>query len=89
MPEGMIEASGYVVVQAVRSRWYPDQVAQSAKIVRATQKKPTLVDDQVAVKIKIRLPAAVFEAFEAGATIEIPDSLIDREVTVTAEDANV
>lgn len=80
-----VEATGYVVVQGIRSR-YGKQEVRSARVRRITQSRPRLGTDEIAVKLAVRVPVAAFGPFEAAAVVDIPEDLVAaNNVEVTAE----
>jgi hypothetical protein len=85
MANETVRATGYVVVEGRRSRYYPDNGVESARLVAVKQNKPTtLTGDQVAIKVTIELPKAAFEALRPEALIVVPEELIQHEVQVEA-----
>lgn len=84
MSSGMVNATGYLVVEGVRAR-YGNKSVTEAKTVRITKGKPsTLTADQIAVKVTIRLPAKAFDALQPEAVILVPEELIQQPVEVQA-----
>jgi hypothetical protein len=81
-----VTATGYIVLEAVRSR-YGKQEVRDAKVRKVTQARPGLSTDQIAVKLQIRVPAAAFGPFQAAAVIDVPAELIaENNVEVQAEE---
>lgn len=83
-----VDALAYLTVEGIRSR-YGDKSVRTAKVVRVTQGKPaSLSGDQIAVRVKIRLPAKAFDPLEPDALIIVPEELIQRPVEIEATEGN-
>ena len=60
-------------------QWYADR--RRAKNIRALAKKPSrLAKNEIAIKINLSVPDALFERPELQASIVIPDSAVNRPV---------
>lgn len=80
-----VDATGYLVIEGWRNR--VSGRVLTAKTVRLTQGKPaSLMVDQVAVKVTVRLPAKAFDALQPEAVIIVPEELIQHPVVVEAVD---
>lgn len=81
----MIDATAYAIVRGKRSQYAqrnPEtglKPVSSATIKRIVQNAPVrLEEDEVCVKIKVRLPAAVFDPLLPSAVITVPEDLVTR-----------
>lgn len=82
----MVDATGYLVVEGIRTR-YGKKAVERARLLRVTVGKPaSLTADQIAVKVTIRLPAKAFDALQPEAVILVPEELIQQPVEVEAVD---
>lgn len=81
-----VEATFYLRIKGKRS--YYSKVVSELSAESVTKAKPgSLGKDTIAVKLKLRLPIAAFEAFAPSATIDIPIDLIAAgEIEVEAVD---
>lgn len=71
-----------VVGYNTRSKWD----SGSLTVVRATQTKPSVIEpDAILVKIKLVVPDEAFRPLEPSAEVVVPLSLVQHEVSVTAE----
>lgn len=77
-----LECNAYLQVRK-HNNWYRDE----ARVMKVTQKRPEVVEaGHILVKVRLRIPAGAWGPFEPEATIEIPEELIQRPITVTAEE---
>ena len=90
----MVEASCYLVLRGGRSRYTPTnpvtgvRPVQTASLTRMTKGRPSSLHvDEVAVRVKIVLPVAIFDPLTPDVTVTIPEGLIIRgPIEVTAEE---
>ena len=87
MGESNVTATAYLVVEGRRTSWSPSVVQNDGRVVAVRSKKPSsLLRDQVAVKVTLKIPKLAFEALTPEAVIEVPEELVQRPVQVEAED---
>ena len=84
-----VDATGYLIIEGTRRR-YGDRSVDTAKLVALRVNRPARLDrDQVAVKVTLRIPAAVFDPLTPQALVIVPGSLVDRApIEVEAVDPN-
>lgn len=81
-PAPTVRAIGWLVLEATR---YSGGHAREVKLARVTQRPPSLDGTQVAIKLTVTVPAAVFDRGLASITIDVPEALISEpDVTVEA-----
>jgi hypothetical protein len=86
MSDKTVEATAYIVVEGRRSRYYstPDPITglkpvESAAIVALRQSYPSkATTDQVIVKVRIALPAHIFDPLVPTAVVNVPEDLVRR-----------
>ncbi|WP_291378884.1 hypothetical protein [Demequina sp.] len=90
--EVMVRADAYTIIRGRRSQYAqrnPEtglKPVNSARIVRVVQNAPVRLDeDEIVVKVAIKLPAAAFDPLLPTAVITVPEDLIQRgPITVEA-----
>lgn len=90
-----IETTAYITMEA--SRYAYGRVnevtglkpATGVKALRITQGRPARLErDQIAVKIKLRLPAAIFDPLTPRVVITIPEDMVLRgDIEIEAVEA--
>lgn len=84
------DATFYVRIKAKRGRAYYANTIEGVQATSLTQTKPaSLGKDEVAIKLTVRLPDAVFDALTPEAVVIVPAELVQQrvEVDATAGDA--
>lgn len=76
MPDNFVDVTGYLVIEPTHLRG--DQVIK-AKVSRATQRLPQLSNGEVAVRVTVRLPSAVFSPV-ADVFVEVPADMVAKAV---------
>lgn len=94
MPDNL-DATGYLVLQANRSRYGTLNAAglrgvNGAKIVAFRSNRPAKLErDQIAVRVTVRVPDVVFDPISPDALIVVSEDLVKRgPIEVEAIDAN-
>lgn len=73
------EGTAYLILEEGR---YPNEL----RIVQSRSKRPNLNKNQLAIKVKVRIPHSAFEDLLPTATIDIPeDSIIPPTIELEAE----
>ena len=79
MTTDQLEGDVYLTIRR-DPRWY-----RRLKPIKATGKRPTSVPaDAVVMKIKVRMPAAVFKPLEPEAVVTVPEELVQYPISVEA-----
>jgi hypothetical protein len=66
----------------------PSRYYSEAKVMKATQKKPEVVEPGcIVVKIALRIPREAWQPFAPEAVIDVPADLVQHPIAVEAEDA--
>ena len=94
MTERTVAADAYAVVRGTRNQYqHPNRETglkdiSGATIKRIVQNAPVMLNpDEICVKIRIVLPAAVFDPLMPSAVITVPEDLVQRgSITVEAID---
>ena len=80
-----VEASVYLVMEGRRAKYMPrDEVTglrpvQSAAVVASRQTYPTrLSADQVVVRVRLALPANIFDPLVPSAVVNVPEDMVRR-----------
>lgn len=80
-----VTATAYAVVKGKRATYGPTNPVtgmkriHAASIKRIVQNAPVRLDeDEVCVKIQIKVPAAVFDPLMPSAVITVPEDLVER-----------
>jgi hypothetical protein len=90
MASDTVETTAYVVLTPTFSayRKTPDgePMVESVKATKITQKRPTgtLSSGSVVVKVKLRLPRAVFMPLAPSVVIDFPEDTIERLMDISA-----
>lgn len=92
----MVEASAYVTLTGKRGQYGPVNETTGLRDVtgmratRIAQSRPSKMGrDEIAVKVRLRLPAAVFDPIMPSAVITIPEDAVirgDIEIEAVVED---
>lgn len=89
-----VETTAYLIVQGVRMKWGSPNKATveavlAARVVAVRRNRPEgLTADQVAVRVRLVMPAAIFDPQAPVATIVVPAELVQHPVQVEATDAD-
>ena len=90
-----VSTTAYLVVQGDRRKWgSPNKETglkplEGARVVAVRRNRPEgLTADQVAVRVRLVLPAAIFDPPAPVATVVVPAELVQRPVTVEAQDVD-
>lgn len=82
------EGECYLIIRCYEVRYGPS--AYELKIDRATQRKPALAADEVALKVRVQLPVALFLKPTLSASIKVegetPTLELDTETVTSIED---
>lgn len=77
--------TGYLIVKAKRNTYSPSRIVDLTSS-RFVKNKPTLEENEVAVKLTVTLPDSVFNEPVATAEIKVPEQDVIRpEVVVEGE----
>lgn len=69
-----LESVFYVVVRAKRNSW--TRWPWGLYAPRVTRQNPTLKKDEVAVKIRLKIPTQAFQEHRPEIVIDVPDELV-------------
>lgn len=90
-----VETTAYLVVQGDRKKWGSPNKAtglrdiEGARVVAVRRNRPEgLTADQVAVRVRLVMPTAIFDPPAPVATIVVPAELVQHPVQVEATDVD-
>jgi hypothetical protein len=73
-----------VIEPAWRTNWKDEHALTGIKVARLTQARPGKPNGAV-IKLKVRIPDAVFAPFAPEVTIDVPEHAVHYEPVVTVE----
>jgi hypothetical protein len=82
MSSDVCVAEGWVVIEPATV--FASGKVATIKVVKATQRRPTLTDDQRAIKLKLRVPVAAWGAL-ADVEINVPLDFLSAPAQVGLE----